>query len=473
MIDIKLVRILKTMNSKELKRFNLFVSSYQFNKNQKHVALLEYFIKHYPAFDAPDFTEKEAFEYLFPKESYKNETVTKLISRLFRLLTEFLAVENRLQADFDIEFNLLQTYSNRGLVADFERLSQKLIRKLNKEKTSKTVEDYYHKFLLTREMNRLASSRLDKGTGDIHFSNKAYALDLYYYYTKLIYACQVINRNIVVKGMEIEDYHKEIISILPSTPYAKEPIIDIWYTAYLMLSSQDKKPYYNDLKHKLYIYSDVPEKLQLRNLFTYLENIAIRFISPKTAMFEALFELYNFQLERDVLLLEEVLIPGIMKNYMTVSLNLNEDKAATAFLENIKDKVVHQHLGSYQFCKALLLFHKKEYDEALDILNEANFQNIFRKLNERILRLKIYYHMDYDEPLHDALNSFRVFLTYNKKILNDFLLDSNRRFANHLSKLLKIKSSIKPDFSLVKDTVNEDQKTVDKKWLLEQLSALM
>lgn len=472
MEDSKLVRILKTLDSKEFRRFRNHIHSPNYNKNQNHIALLDFISKHYPTFDSPKFTEEQVYKKLYPNTIYKSDTITKMVSRLFRLLVDFLSIESTINDDKVTEFNLLNEYADRNLINDFDRLSKKMDKQYAKQKTKQNTEQYYNIFLLERLKNKVISTRLDKGTGDAHFKNVGNALDLHYFYTKLIYACQVLNRSIVVKGIEIEDYNKDIIEIIPKTPYINHKIIDMWYTAYLMLSQEDKMSYYHILKTKLYDNPDLVAPLQMRNLFTYLENIAIRFIKPKTSMFKEVFELYNFQLDHHVFLSEEINIPGLMKNYMTVSLNLGEVDKATQFLAGIKDNVIDKYPENYRFCEAMLLFEKGEYLLALDVLNEFNFSNVIMKLNERIMRLKIYYHLEYFDTLDDTLNSFRVFLTYNKDILNDRILDTNRRFSSHLTKILKTLTDISPDYSELKESIEEDQKTVDKKWLLQQVSLL-
>lgn len=473
MEDSKLVRILKTLDAKEFRRFKIHINSPNYNKNTNHIALLDFISKYYPLFDSPKFTEEEAYQKLYPNTIYKSDTITKLASRLFRLLVDFLSIESTINDSKIIEFNLLNEYANRNLISDFDRLSKKIEKQYAKQKTNQNTEQYYNIFLLERLKNKVISTRLDKGMGDAHFKDVGNALDLHYFYTKLIYACQVVNRSIVVKGIEIEDYNRNIIEIIPQTPYINHSVIDLWYTAYLMLSQQDKMSYYHSLKQKLYENPKLFAPLQQRNLFTYLENIAIRFIEPRTSMFEEVFELYNFQLDHDVFLSGEINIPGLIKNYMTVSLNLGKVDKATQFLAKIKNNVIEKYPENYRFCEAMLLFEKKEYLLALDVLNGFNFSNVIMKLNERIMRLKIYYHLEYFDTLDDTLNSFRVFLTYNKDILNDRILDTNRRFSSHLTKILKTLTDISPNYAELKESIEEDQQTVDKKWLLEQVALLV
>ncbi len=466
MREIKLTRVIKSLNNKELKRFRLFVDSTYSNKNPKLSSLLEYFCKHHPGFNFPEFSEENAFYHIFKEETYRSDVVVKLASKLFKLLTDFLSAEHAISSEFNLEFNLLRQYSLGGLSSDFDRLSAKMLKKGNPS-TSVESEDYYNMYRINREINRVHSTRKDKGVGDVHFKEAARALDIYYLYTKLIYTCQEINRRNVIKGMQEDEFSISMVEIIPDSPYIKEPIIDIWFHAYLLLSKEDKLQYYKVLKNKLFNNHTIPAPSQLRMLFTYLENTSLRIFKDRQELYKEVFELYDFQITRDIFLQDNAFIPAAMKNYMTVSLNLGKTEEAKAFLNKIKTKVNKLHPNSFLYCTAMLQFKQEKYEETLDILNQINFNNIIMKLNERTMRLKVYFHLKYWDLLFDNLNSFRVFLTNNKEIISDRLLDANRRFANHLSKLSKTKTSLSNNYTEIKETISKDGQTVEKTWLLE------
>lgn len=467
--EIKLIRVLKTLESKELKRFKVFIESPYVNKNTKLIATLNYLSKFHPKFSGKSFTEEKLFEHLFPETPFKTGVITKLFSKLFKLLIDFFVVEEALNTPFNMEFNLLCMYSKKGLMSDFDRLSKKT-RKNQEQQIHLDTVDFHHKFKIEKEVNRVISTRQDKGVGDAHFKNVSSALDIYYLYTKLIYTCQEINRGSVIKGLEVDTFNFEIVDMIPKTPYRSEPIIDIWYSAYLLLKEECKTKNYQELKKKLYQYSNIPNPSQLRILFTYLENTALKIFKERPILYKAMLELYNFQLERNVLFNDEIFTPGILKNYMTASLNLNEKEQARNFLDNMKESIIKTHPNSFNYCKAMLLFSEQRYEDALDILNEIHFNNIIMKLSERAMRLKIYYHLSYYDFLADNLNTFRVFLTNNKNIINDHTLDSFRRFSNHLSKILKDVNINSLNMAELEESIRMDTITVEKHWLLEQVS---
>lgn len=470
--EVKLIRVLKTLDKKEFKRYKTYVESPYVNKNNNLIALLNYISNYYPKFNEASFTEENAFAFLFPNTPFKNGSITKLSSKLFKLLSDYFTVEHALKSSFDLDFNLLLQYWKRDLTTDFDRLSEKISRNNNAKIKLKT-SDFHNKFLVEKEINRVVSSRKDKGVGDAHFTNASKALDIYYLYTKLIYTCQEINRGNVIKGLDIDSFNIDIVEMIPNTPYRNEPIIDIWYSAYLLLSQEDKILNYNNLKEKLYQNPDIPDSSQLRMLFTYLENNTIKIFKSRNELYEELFELYNFQIDRNILLRDEVFIPGILKNYMTVSLNLNKIKEANIFLDSIRNRIFKIYPDSFLYCQAMLFFNEKKYEETLDVLNQINFNNIMMKLSERTLRLKVYYHLQYSDLLYDSLNSFRVFLTNNKDIISDRLLEANRRFSSYLLRVIKNSTVKTKHLKEIKENIISDTYTIEKKWLISQVSQLL
>ncbi len=472
MEEAKLIRVLKTLDTREFKRFRSYVESPYANKNKKLISLLDFIAKFHPnKFDSASCSYEKAFSHVFRGEQFKGDAINKLLSKLFKLLADFFTVESSLASEFEIEYNLLKEYWKRHLSNDFERISQKIRKKQRAAKHLKT-DDFYNKYLIEREINREKSTRKDRGVGDAHFQDASSALDIYYLYTKLLYTCQAINRNNVFKGVEMTDFNTQMVEMIPNSPYKNEPIIDIWYSAYQLLSSEDKSGNYYALKDKLYAQLDIPDKSQLRMLFTFLENSTLVIFKQRKDLYEELIGLYDFQMERDILLNDEVFIPTIIRNYMRVSLNLGRIQKAHEFLNVIEEQVKEIHPNDFQFCRAMILFTEKEYEKTLDIMNDINFTNIVMKLNERTMRLKVYYHLGYHDLLYDSLNSFRVFLTNNKEIISDRVLDANRRFSNYLSKILKNISVVSTDFEELEDGIRSDYITMERAWLLEQVNLL-
>ncbi len=468
MQENKLIRVLKTFDSKELKRFMLFVDSPYFNKNQNFVGLLNFIKKHHPVFHPDRFNEKEAFIAVFPDSTFKEDAINKLLSKLFKLLGDFFAVEKTMSSSFKREFYLLCQYDQRNLSHDFHRLS-KNIRKNLESKQPISINNYHNILLFEQEVNRVASTKEDKGVGDANFGQVNSSLDLYYMYFKLIYTCQEINRQNIIKGLSTKLYNKEIIGIIPKTPYIKNPIISIWYEAYLMLSSKESFPHYSKLKQDLFDHHTLMDGALVRNLFTFLENTAISNMSGQE-LYEELFSLYNFQIDIDVLLHKQVTAQGILINYINVAHYLGKIDTAAAFMNKMKPSLMKTLPENFLLCEAIVLFHKEKYKDALGKLNEVNPSNINTKLFERIWRLKVYYQLKYRDILYDSFKSFRVFLTNNKDIVSDSSAEVYKNYITCLSHISKSPVLDSETSNKIFKNFIEGKDIVERKWLLQILN---
>ncbi len=457
----KLIRLLKTLDETEFEKFCEFVGTPYFNTNGSVTKLLAFIRQYFPDFDQETLNDATAFNHIFPRDKYipKKRVVTKLSSKLLSLLAEYLSIERHRSSSFEKKFNLLLHFRDHHMMDDFHALAKKT-KNNHKEKTSPNA--YYENFLIEREINRMVSRMVDKGIGDVNFQDASEALDEYFIYIKLIYTCQKLNRSQVIMGVDISDNLTQMLDTIPSMPYYNAPQIKIWHQAYRLLSTknqEERKTLYQDLKQELFGEQIPLEIDQMRLLFTYLENTAIRKLESDN-VYDELYDLYHFQDERKILLNDKTAVPHLIKNYVSVLLNKNLHEEAIQFLESNKDSILPHFEQHYQICRALIAFEQKDYESSLDILNTITLHNIYLKINEKRLRIKIYHHLEYNELIQDSINSFRVFLTNNKSHIHQHHLESNRNFINLYHKISK---SIFDGTML--SEIDSYDKIADKKWL--------
>ena len=65
----KLVEIIQALDDKEVKRFDEYINSPFFNKNEKVIVLLKFLRKYYPKFDHSRFYEGECLQSSFWKQA--------------------------------------------------------------------------------------------------------------------------------------------------------------------------------------------------------------------------------------------------------------------------------------------------------------------------------------------------------------------------------------------------------------------
>ncbi len=466
MEDMKLIRLLKTFNTSEMRRFQEFVSSPYFNKNQNLILLLAFLKKHHPNYQHSKFNVKNAYKFVFPKTDFKEGAISKLLSKLFKLVVEFFTIEGSLDSSFRQEYSLLRQYDIKHLSHDFKRLSNNIEKNLTKN-TLISSQDNYNNLIYQKEINRISTTRNDTGIGDAFHREVNRALDLYYFYDKLLYSCSEINRAKNLKGVNIEGYNNEIINLLPQTPYLENPVIDLWYQTYQILTQAPTLIQYKKLKSSLFEHHHLMINVDAKVLFTILENTAFSLFPGGNELYEEVFELYNFQIKSGIFLQEQVTVFGTLRNYIVVANYLGKLELAVNYIKQVREKLMLTHPDSLLLCEAIIEFHKNNYETALDKLNAIQTDNIIIKIEERSWRIKVYYHLDYKDPLYDSLNSFRVFLTNNKKSIQEDFAERYKKFMTCLLQILKAPSLDTATRQQIKSNyLDETTVIAEKRWLL-------
>lgn len=464
----KLITLLQHFSTPELKQLKSFVDSPFFNKNQNLKKLISFIQIHAPSFEGDSFTYQEAYIFVFKNEAFKKDKVIKLMSKLFSLTEQFIIHTRVKKNEVSNKLQLLKYYNQQNLAHYFEMTFAK-IKKRQKSSTIKNNQWSYHQFQLEREYAAFLGANADDGTGDINLQTTNNALDIFYLEMKLKYLCCMKNRQRLTSFSYEFTLQKELEIYFQNNPLTQEPLIVVWRNAYHLLSNQDSEEHYHALKSSLEQFASQIEIIDKRLFYTYLENTA-KFVFPD--FFEELFSLYQIQIKQGIFYTNSFFGPPIFKNIVTVALRLNKLDWTTDFIETHYDKIVpdNKEKGDIYFlCLALLLFEKGKYDDALDILNQAKMVNLYIKLEERRLRLKIYFEMDYHLPFEDGINSFRKFLSENRKDIADYWLEANRNFLNTVYYLFKTIKNDKKRLHKLKSTIEATNVLPDKTWILKKL----
>lgn len=469
--ETRLVKLFLSFTKSQRRQFKDFIQSPYFNKNEKLSKLYFFLYKEVNNINKPNFSLETAFLYLFPDEIYKKDTIIKLCSKLFKIMEHFVKVQH-LEREEVMGTSFLLNYYNRHYLTELYQVSDRVARKLNDQKPYRNNAHYKRLFNIEAEYSKFLSIQSDNSTGDVNFQQMTNVLDVYYLSQKLEQLCQMKNRQQSVAIPYRFDLVEEILQFIPESPYFEVPIIQIWYYAFFLLD-QPQLTHYQQLKQLIQQHNTIISLQEKRVLYTYLENSCMKIMSADQRYAE-LFDLYQLQLEDKTIYVGGHLLPMIFRNIITVALKLKEIDWATQFLERHQQLIVpdyQEREDMVSLCKALLLFEQKEYDHALDYLNQLEYNNIYTKLDERRIRLKIYYELNYEDTFDDLINSFRKFISTNKTQINEVYIELNRNFINIINTLnrLNIHTDLKMQLRILKEEIQGMTLLAEKGWLLEKL----
>jgi len=471
MIDTKLMKVIEKFSTTELKQLKKFVDSPFFNTNKNVCALLD-FIRKYERnerdFEGEKFTQEYAAHYVFPDLEPDILAISRLQSKLFRLVEKFIYYNFKDAEAPDIELALMRFYREKNLIPHFNNV-HKRARNIQIDYPYKDAAYYYNQFEIKNLHTAFQVANIPGSQPD--YQALVRTLDVYYFIQKLVSFCQILNYQriaVVDFDMTLMD---EILDFLPKSSYYDIPVVQLWYTALLLLKFPNQTEHYHQLKNE---HGNLVNIVDRRMLYTYLENTT-RVIFRDRAYFEAMFELYTIQLQNGVIYINGYLLPTSLKNIVTVALALDQIEWTVQFLTENKDKILPEYEDKdnvYSYCLARLHIAQKKFEEALDILNQITSADFYTNMDTRKARLMVYYEMEYIDMFEGEVNRFRVYLSNNQGIIPQNFLQAYRDFTNIIYNIYNTTKGDYDRLNSIETQIKNTQMLPEKKWLLEKLEAL-
>lgn len=477
MKDKKMVIILNALTASEHKRFKAFVESPFFNTNEHLVKLLSFIQKYRDDVNNTKFVEKNAFKYLFPDQTFRADTISKLLNKLFDLLRKFI-VQQDLEESTNPEKNAISRLKEEMYLADFytKRLPKYAPATFEKaayfknELKQHDANYYLQDFKLASTYSAYLSSLHDKE--DSGLNETITKLEIYYYLNQLYLTCLYVNQcRIASLPINLDAVDKLLNNSSICEKYLQIPAIAIWYECLGLLTQTDKKNHYLRIKDYLKQYNTLFGQEDMRIIYTFLENNAKKISNNDHEFYSELFELYDTQLQQGLI---QTFQPILFKNIIIVALRLERFEWIKLFMASSQNNIILQYRDTvYQYIDVHLLFKAKKFEDALTALSQANFGiDLFFKFDARRMYLKIFYELKYESAFYDLVNSFRKFLTDQKEAIAEYHLQANRNFISIITRLYQLAPN---DYALkqkIKLDISEltAQQLPEKNWLLQKIN---
>jgi len=261
----KLIKILAKLEHAELRKLKDFVVSPFFNKNEKIKSLFTFIIGFAPDFNGELMTEMEAFKYVYKGEAFKDQAITKLSSKLLKLVSKFIHFEKDEGNSLSADINLLSFLREKELIHEYTQHLNQIKKRLEKQ-TMRDANFFYQQFLIEQEASVFDIFKGNQGTGDFNYQPAVNALDKYFLVQKLSYLCHQYNGK---QSAPQQNYHFEMMSELeayiPHSPYFEIPTIKIWFTTLQLLKSKEKTIHYHLLKQLVFAHHSDLNIVDIRN----------------------------------------------------------------------------------------------------------------------------------------------------------------------------------------------------------------
>jgi len=409
MKNSKLVRLLSTLDKKEVKGFEKYLSGL-YNKHKTAIDLFQHLKKYHPKFEHRWIKKEHIARKVLNDVTIKR--VSNEASQLYEWLEEFLIWEKLNSPEYTImrKQMLAEVYSEKGNWKQEESILKETNDYLLAH--SKGQREYHQLNILNQRYYYNQYQYHYKSNSEYLLSAET-NLKIYYYLTLLQYTCELLFRNnilgekVSIPVFEIEESLKEI------------PLIQLHLFTVSAVESQSLKDYEDAYKLLFDSLNEIAEE-DAKRCFNYLVNIVAQLMrNDPTGYTPVLFELYK-EGNKNKLLISKNRIAAIrFHNIISLANALKEFEWGHLFIkQNASFLEKGEREDIVALSKATLFLGEERHDAAIKILiQKKSYNSIGNNLKSRAIYLCCLLGDETDIGVIDReIGAFNQYLNRNQKL---------------------------------------------------------
>jgi len=470
----KLISVLKSLDKKELKRFEEFINSPYYNKNKNIKTLLEHLMKYYPEFENKDLSGENVFRIIFPKENYDYHKLSNLTSDLYQLSTGFLKVSSLEKDETGNNITLLEKLYEKKLVTVYNQMEKQTRSKLDKSVIK--TEDYY---FLRHRLNRQNTSHNLLKKNNLDYKAIQTELDGFLSYS-LIGLMRLYSKVLHNKNHGEVEYSMDMFEVVREYTKTQDFRNDHLHMIYKNIISLELSKEETDYKKLLNLKDKFKDKISdedMHNILIFLNSFVAYRLNKfgDESYYKDRFKILSELVSRNFITPARIAFTDftyIFSSACTVGEFEWAEQFKIDFQNGISPAVEKQN--AVIFCTAYLNYIKEEYSQALENFSKTGFSIFFMKVTVKSLMIRIFYETSMYEQFLSAVDSFRHYLKREKLILEeqkkahyDFLVYTSALFKMKIDKHVQKTSS---DFLQLKKEISgmDNSAFGVKSWLLKK-----
>ncbi len=468
MTTSKLIQLLHQLSPEEMFRLRDFVQSPYHNKNEHVQALFLYLDSRYPELVPQHIDKQTVWQKLYPDKIYDDLKLRHVASLLLKVCEAFLQTEALREKPSLAGAQLLEAYRRKRLGKHFTSAKRALEQALEKQGALR-IPDHYHQYqaLLEQELMQEYQQERRSTTGLQGVADK---LDEAYLVAKLKQTCGMVSYENIYRQAYRYDLLEPLLLHIEQANYSNALLLG-YYHGLMMLRNPEALESFAALKALLKDKATEIPFAEAQELHIIARNFCIRrFNMGDQVYFKELFGLYQLGLETKVLLNEQGFIsPSAFKNIVAVASRLEAFDWAEAFVKERSELLEEKYRSDYiNYNLARLYFSRKQYGNALQLLNQVEYHDVFVAADARTLLLKTYFELDEYDALDALLESFKQFVTRRKELAyhkENYL--NTIKFTRYL---LNLNGRDKARKEALGKKIQATKILTEKTWLLEKLA---
>lgn len=473
----RFIQLLEVLDNSEIRQFKQFLDSPIFNNNKKIKAFFQLILKYHPNYHTSRLNQEYIFKKLFPEKAFNEKMLRQLFSRCRKMIEEFL-IQIQLEQE-DKNLLLQKALKKRNLNKEALNVERRILSNFS-NLDYKSSKDYQKIISLLDLDNQLEN--LQTYGNLINTDLFLRTLEEYELISKFKIALIHLERNTIL-SQKVSTIIEELDNLqIIDNPNLTNPLIEIYSNLLnIYLDKPNAKILFEQTQQYLEENGQFIPKTDKKLIYRFLLNYRVQNFSKETT--QEIFTLYKYGLKQNLLSDEKGLIsPVAFFNIINIVLVQEQFDWANSFIQDYQDALPQENREILiKLSKATILFHQKEFEKALLLLENRDEQIIHPIYRMRVNLLEIrllYEQFDKRENQYDFINkkiwALEKYLQRNK-IFPQRISNSYMQFLQIMKKLFRLKYMNTVNLALKEKIIKdfkESSSSSYKLWLSQKLEEI-
>ena len=475
--ESKLFELLKGFSPAEYKALGDFVLSPYYNKNRSIINLYEYLKKFSNDFANCKVTNEDISRYVYNDRKLNSVKVRSLTSDFVKLIEKFLIASEFETYGMFHKVLLLYQLNMKDMPKNFRSVLHETMQK-QMDTFNRDENYYYNQIYLEVESFNYNLERQHTNVDVGEFKKIGNNIDLFFILTKLnLFHLMFYHRLDIDESSSYKlwllDETLEYIESRIDEISKQHPVIYMKYLVLKTITNSGEEHYFRALK-----------KFALDNVanfdnvtMTYIFGALTNYCTIKCNLGVKKFKLERYKIyqildEKKIFDHDKYISYVDFLNAIISSLEINKVDWAEYFYNKNKDRIFPSlQEDTLNLAKAQILYMKKNYTDAIKLINNVSYTNHYFYLRSKMLLARLYYDKNELEPIIYLLDAAKHFLKRNTKVTK-MNRDAFGNFFNFMTKILSLKGHKKPNIKELRDELLKQTNVSSKEWLLRKLDEM-
>lgn len=460
----KLITLYQTLDKSEKTALRRWVHSPVHNMHEQVTALFDYLL------DKRELTEK----ILDKKKIYnvicknENETYNDLrLRHLFSLALDVLEQFVRFQCVKDGHKNekiaLAKAYRQRKKPQQAQNALEQAA-DLHAKEPYRDANHYFEGYQIECERFELLGTTQRTEANNLLEINRN--LTIFFIIQSLKYAIIQRSHENLRQGKQPLLMLDAVLQELQQNDYSQYPEVWLYYHAYCALEQPQEELHFQYLKTAFAQTAPALPPDEHKRIYRIALNYCIKRLNTgDTEYIREAFEWYQRGLQQELLLDEGNLSRFTYKNIVALGCRLGEYEWTRNFITQYASWVEESSRNAYlHYNTARLHFAQQQYKEAMRLLVQIEYDDLFMNIDAKVMLLKMYYETDEDEALEALLKSFKTFV--QRKTLMSYHKENYLNIIKFTQKIRKLRPRDQKTRSQLRHDIEQTRPLTEKDWLL-------